>query len=66
LFVADVDAEQAALGVEENNPQYQARPDTRPFTEKHPALLSIALILVVVVLGLVALRTAKETKGDLM
>jgi hypothetical protein len=60
LFVADADAAQAAPGAEEENPQYQARPDTRAFTERHPALLWIALVLVVVVLGLVALRTAKE------
>jgi hypothetical protein len=63
LFVEDADAGRAALGAEENNAQYQARPDTRPFTERHPALLWVALILVVVVLGLVALRTAKETKA---
>ena len=61
LFVADASAAQAALGAEEENPQYQARPDTRAFTERHPALLWVALLLVVVVLGLVALRTAKST-----
>jgi hypothetical protein len=42
------------------NPQYRARPDARPFTEKHPGLLWAALVLVVGVLGFVALRTAKQ------
>jgi hypothetical protein len=60
--VPEADATQAELGSEESNPQYQARPDARPFTERHPALLWIALIAVVVVLGGVALRTAKATK----
>jgi hypothetical protein len=64
LFVADKDAAPAMLGAEENNPQYQARPDTRAFTERHPALLWVVLIAVVVVLGAVALRTAKETKAS--
>jgi len=63
LFVADADAAQATLGAEDNNPQYQARPDMRAFTERHPALLWVALIAVVVVLGFVALKTAKDTKA---
>jgi hypothetical protein len=60
LFVADAAAAQAALGPEKENPEYRARPDSRAFTERHPALLWVALVLVVAVLGLVALRTAKE------
>jgi hypothetical protein len=32
----------------------------RPFTERHPVLLWVALILVVVTLGLVALRSARR------
>jgi hypothetical protein len=32
----------------------------RPFTERHPVLLWIALILVVGTLGLVALRSARS------
>jgi hypothetical protein len=35
----------------------------RPFTERHPGLLWAALILVVLVLGGVALRTARESPG---
>jgi hypothetical protein len=63
LFVPEADAAQAVLGAEKENPEYRARPDGRPFTERHPALLWVALILVVVVLGMVALKTAKETRA---
>jgi hypothetical protein len=61
LFAPEKDAAVLALGPETANPQYQARPDGRAFTERHPALLWVALVLVVAVLGLVALRTAKGT-----
>lgn len=61
LFTPEKDAAQATLGPEQKNPEYQARPDQRPFTDRHPGLLWAALILVIVVLGWVALRTAKKT-----
>lgn len=61
LFAPEKDAAQATLGPEQANPEYMARPDTRPLTERHPGLLWAALILVVLVLGGVALRTAKDT-----
>jgi Protein of unknown function (DUF3999) len=60
LFQSDDDAAQATLGPEQNNPRFEPRPDTRPFTEKHPALLWIALVVVVIVLGGVALRSARQ------
>jgi hypothetical protein len=62
LFVPEADAAQAVLGAEKANPEFRARPDGRAFTERHPGLLWVALILVVVVLGVVAVRTAKEAK----
>jgi hypothetical protein len=57
----DPKAEASALtaGQEEANPAYQPRPDERPFTEKHPALLWIALVGVIALLGGIALRSAK-------
>ena len=61
LFTPDKNAAIATMGAEQKNPQYQPRPDQRPFTEKHPGLLWTALVLVVLVLGIVALRTAKQT-----
>jgi hypothetical protein len=50
----------AVLAPEQPNTSWQPRPDQRPFTEKHPALLWLALILVVLLLGIIALRTAKR------
>ena len=61
LFAPDANAAEATLGPEKENPQYRNRPDGRPFTERHPALLWLALIAVVLVLGGVALRTAKQS-----
>jgi Protein of unknown function (DUF3999) len=60
LFTLQADASQAATGPEQQNPEYQSRPDERPFTEKHPALLWTALIVVIVLLGAIALRSAKQ------
>lgn len=60
FFQPDKDAAQATLRAEHANPQYEPRPDERPFTEKHPALLWIALVLAVLVLGGVALRSARQ------
>jgi hypothetical protein len=61
LFMPEKNPAQATLAPEQANPQYAARPDTRPFTERYPWLLWLALVLVVVLLGAVALRTAKES-----
>ena len=63
LFVPAANATAAQLGAETANPAYQPRPDMRPFTEKHPALLWIALVLVMVLLGAVAVRSVKATQG---
>ena len=60
LFQPDKDAAQATLGPEKANPQFKPRPDERPFTEKHPALLWIALVIVVAALGGIALRSARR------
>jgi hypothetical protein len=60
LFTAQADAAQAAAGPEQPNPAYQPRPDMRPFTEKHPALLWIVLIAVIALLGGIALRSQKR------
>lgn len=61
LFMPEKNPAQATLGPEQVNPEYQKRPDSRAFTERHPWLLWVALAVVIFVLGLVALRTAKQT-----
>jgi Protein of unknown function (DUF3999) len=63
LFVAQPHPAEVRAGAEEPNPGYEPRPDARPFTEKHPALLWAALIGVVLLLGVIALRTAKQSAG---
>jgi hypothetical protein len=60
LFAPEADAAQATLSAEKQNPEYRVRPDGRAFTDRHPGLLWVALILVVMALAAVALRTAKE------
>jgi len=62
LFTHQPDAPRAALGPEQPNSEYQPRPDNRPFTEQHPVLLWLALGLVVLILGVIALRTARSSR----
>ena len=50
----------AAFAPERPNPAFLERPDERPFTEKHPVLLWVALIAVVLLLGVVAWQTARR------
>ena len=49
----------AHLGPEESNPAWRPRPDDRPYTERHPHLLWLALLLMVCSLALVAFRSSK-------
>jgi hypothetical protein len=64
LFAAVPDAAMATLGAEAANAAYQPRPDERPFTEKHPLLLWAALVVAIALLGVVALRSFKQTAGN--
>jgi hypothetical protein len=50
----------AELGPERLNPNYRPPADSRPFTERHPEVLWIALIAVICVLGAVAMRSARN------
>ena len=61
LFVLQQNATIARLGGEVANPAWQPRPDERPFTEKHPILLWVALIAVIALLGAVAFHSFKST-----
>ena len=61
LFQADANATQTQLGAEQTNSAYTGRPDERPWSEKHPAVLWIAIVAAVLVLGVMALRSMKST-----
>jgi Protein of unknown function (DUF3999) len=60
LFLNSTDAHAAQLGPETNNAAYTGRPDDRPWSERHPAILWIAIIAAVLVLGVLALRSMRS------
>ena len=60
LFTASGAAALAELGPEQLNPNYQPAADTRSFTDRHPEVLWIALIIAICVLGAVAVRASKN------
>ncbi len=59
FFHLDSSATQAQLGPGTHNDQYVGRPDERPWSERHTALLWSAMILAVLVLAGLALRGLK-------
>ncbi len=59
LFQKDANAPQALLGAEEANASFAGRADDRPWSERHPAVLWVAIIGAVLVLGGIALRSMK-------
>jgi hypothetical protein len=59
LFQKDANAGQVQLGAEETNAAYTGRPDDRPWSERHPAVLWVAIIAAVLILGGIALRSMK-------
>jgi len=61
VFLKNPHAAPVRLSPEEANPAYRERPDDRPWSERHPAILWIAIVLAVVVLGAIALRSMKTT-----
>jgi hypothetical protein len=50
----------ATLGPEALNAEYEARAESRPFTERHPELLWIGLLGVVCILAVTAIKSAKK------
>lgn len=56
MFHEAADAAQASLGATMPNPAYTARADDRPWSERHPAMLWIAMLAAVVVLAALAIR----------
>jgi hypothetical protein len=61
LYSGQATAFQTEAGSETLNAAFQPRPDDRPFTEKHPVLLWVALGVVIALLGAIALRSAKRS-----
>ena len=59
FFKADAAVAQAELGPGSHNPAYSGRPDDRPWSERHKAVLWLAMVLAVVVLAGLALRGLK-------
>jgi hypothetical protein len=59
LFQKDPGASPAEMGTERKNAAYTGRPDERPWSEQHPVVLWIAIILAVLVLGGVAIRSMR-------
>jgi hypothetical protein len=57
LFTPEKNAIRASIEAQKPNAAYQPRPDDRPFTEKHPVLLWIALLGTMLALGAVVLRS---------
>ena len=64
LFTRLPKAVQANEGPEQRNPPYQDRPDVRPFTEKHPALLWTALVAVIALLGVIAVHSFQTNRSS--
>ena len=59
LFTLSDAMHTAQLGPEQLNPRYHDRPDSRPLTDRYPHLLWIVLLIVVCILAVVAIRSAK-------
>jgi hypothetical protein len=61
LFQSDVNAKQVQISAEEANSSYTGRPDERPWSERHPAVLWGAILAAVAILGGIAVRSIKTT-----
>lgn len=59
LFSPSSEFRTAKLSPEQLNPAYRDRPDARPLTDRHPHLLWIALLIVICILAIVAIRSSK-------
>jgi hypothetical protein len=63
LFQRDPSADRVLLAAEEQNAAFRGRPDDRPWSERHPALLWVTIIAAVMILGGIALRSMKPTSS---
>jgi hypothetical protein len=61
LFQRDAAATEAALAGQESNAAYTGRPDERPWSERHPAVLWAAILAAVLILGALALKSIRKS-----
>lgn len=59
FFKADPAAARAELGAGAHNEAYRGRPDDRPWSERHKAVLWVTMLLAVIVLSALAIRGLK-------
>ena len=64
FFKADPAAAQAELGPGAHNEAYRGRPDDRPWSERHQAILWLAMLAAVAVLTALAVRGLKAEAAD--
>jgi hypothetical protein len=60
LFQQDKNATIAQLEAETTNAAYTGRPDDRPWSERHPEVLWVAIVAAVLVLGGLAVRSLRS------
>jgi hypothetical protein len=60
LFQKDVNSGNLSFGAEILNAAYTGRPDERPWSERHPAVLWAAIFAAVLILGGLAFRSVKS------
>jgi hypothetical protein len=63
FFREDAGAVEAKLGPDAVNPAYAGRPDARPWSERHKALLWLVMIAAVAVLTALAVRGLESEGG---
>ncbi len=63
FFQQSPDAAVAQAAAAEANPQFTGRPDDRPWSERHNAVLWVAMLVAVALLGALALRELQGRQG---
>jgi hypothetical protein len=64
FFREDAGASQAQLGTDTQNPAFTGRADDRPWSERHKAVLWLAMLAAVAVLTLLAVRGLRADPGS--
>jgi hypothetical protein len=59
-FSSGAEIHAAHMGIEQQNPVYTERPDTRAATERHPELVWVVFLIIVCLLALIAIRSSRH------